>query len=605
MRPTYSGTIGWIQSTPAVPRARSLGVGRAMLVIVMLVCGAFLCLGSVARGAETEDYDWLVEPLFGEEDLIGRALEPHNLHDFDGTLYFLAHTAEAGREVWRSDGTTSGTMLVHDLYPGPSDSEARFLGNAGGQMYYAGLVDQDAFGIFRFDGVTTETIRLNEPSDWWRTLEFVDYNDELHFVTADAKLSKFTADGDIQEIWRSTETDAASDGKLLLHEGYLYFQIDEAFWRSNGQLDGTELLFELPIITYCYRWGPYHWMWRCEEVFPTDVKRVAVGNQMLVAAHYHLWDSSGWTTQLNTSRLYSVPLDKGAGVMPDEVSHPESRFYGAEFKSIMAGDTTAFLLGEVNRRPFIMSLISNGTTIEHETIFDFASAMAYIGGRAIILTSTSLAITDGTLEGTTWINQRRVSNSTTPRLLPLNPTGGEFCFFARDYISGSVPSPDGYELWKSDGTTTGTLRVADLVLGPEDGTAHEQIVSGNHLFFTATVGDDDRLLYALTTDSLLDTTPTLPLLTEPESTFGAFTVSVDFGQEVRVLREYEIEVENGVLCDLVDLGGGRFTIKVTPTSELPVDVWIPADVVRDSGANFNLASNVLRLIPPPSGWIVR
>ena len=43
---------------------------------------------------------------------------PSNLIAFDNTLYFSAFHPTSGRELWKSDGTTEGTVLVNDLRPG-------------------------------------------------------------------------------------------------------------------------------------------------------------------------------------------------------------------------------------------------------------------------------------------------------------------------------------------------------------------------------------------------------------------------------------------------------------------------------------------------------
>tara|TARA_B100000676_G_scaffold118885_1_gene118411 strand:+ start:149 stop:2371 length:2223 start_codon:yes stop_codon:yes gene_type:complete len=40
----------------------------------------------------------------------------------DGTLFFMAYTEENGRELWRSDGTPAGTYLVRDINPGSNSS---------------------------------------------------------------------------------------------------------------------------------------------------------------------------------------------------------------------------------------------------------------------------------------------------------------------------------------------------------------------------------------------------------------------------------------------------------------------------------------------------
>ena len=46
------------------------------------------------------------------------------LHIVSGKLFFLATDSTHGRERWCSDGTTSGTVLVKDINPGPLGSAA-------------------------------------------------------------------------------------------------------------------------------------------------------------------------------------------------------------------------------------------------------------------------------------------------------------------------------------------------------------------------------------------------------------------------------------------------------------------------------------------------
>jgi ELWxxDGT repeat protein len=65
---------------------------------------------------------------------------------------------------------------------------------------------------------------------------------------------------------------------------------------------------------------------------------------------------------------------------------------------------------------------------------------------------------------------------------------GSLVYFAAD-------DGDGYELWKSDGTTAGTMRVADLSASP-DGSRPDQLTNvGGTLFFTADDGVHGRELY--------------------------------------------------------------------------------------------------------------
>lgn len=48
--------------------------------------------------------------------------EPYFLTDVDGTLFFWADDGSSGWELWKSDGTESGTLMVKDINPGSGDS---------------------------------------------------------------------------------------------------------------------------------------------------------------------------------------------------------------------------------------------------------------------------------------------------------------------------------------------------------------------------------------------------------------------------------------------------------------------------------------------------
>ena len=43
---------------------------------------------------------------------------PDSLVEFKDKLYFAANDGETGRALFVSDGTTEGTQLVKDIYPG-------------------------------------------------------------------------------------------------------------------------------------------------------------------------------------------------------------------------------------------------------------------------------------------------------------------------------------------------------------------------------------------------------------------------------------------------------------------------------------------------------
>lgn len=54
----------------------------------------------------------------------------------DSLVYFEANDGLTGQELWRSDGTAAGTVLVKDIRPGVDGSSIRDLAVAGGKLFY-------------------------------------------------------------------------------------------------------------------------------------------------------------------------------------------------------------------------------------------------------------------------------------------------------------------------------------------------------------------------------------------------------------------------------------------------------------------------------------
>ena len=62
--------------------------------------------------------------------------EPSNLTNVNGTLFFAADDGANGPELWKSDGTAAGTVLVKDINPGSAGSGPYFLTNVNGTLFF-------------------------------------------------------------------------------------------------------------------------------------------------------------------------------------------------------------------------------------------------------------------------------------------------------------------------------------------------------------------------------------------------------------------------------------------------------------------------------------
>ena len=66
---------------------------------------------------------------------------PANLTNVGGTLFFTANDGINGAELWKSDGTTAGTVMVKDISPGAYygliSSNPANLTNVGGKLFFS------------------------------------------------------------------------------------------------------------------------------------------------------------------------------------------------------------------------------------------------------------------------------------------------------------------------------------------------------------------------------------------------------------------------------------------------------------------------------------
>ena len=67
----------------------------------------------------------------------GLESRPYDLTDVGGTLYFTADDGTHGCELWRSDGTEAGTVMVQDLNRGQKGSKPGWITVLGGRVFFS------------------------------------------------------------------------------------------------------------------------------------------------------------------------------------------------------------------------------------------------------------------------------------------------------------------------------------------------------------------------------------------------------------------------------------------------------------------------------------
>jgi ELWxxDGT repeat protein len=170
---------------------------------------------------------------------------PTELTDVDGTLFFTAHDPDHRRELWKSDGTEEGTVLVKDIRPGTSKSEPRNLTNVDGTLLFTANDGQHGYEFWKSDGTGDGTVLVKDifPGESWSwPSEFTIVNGTFFFKASDSE--------DRIQVWRSDGTEKgtylvesahpsinANAYDLTPYNGQLFFSMHTDF--KKGELFST------------------------------------------------------------------------------------------------------------------------------------------------------------------------------------------------------------------------------------------------------------------------------------------------------------------------------------------------------------------------------
>ena len=70
----------------------------------------------------------------------------------NGTLYFSGNEFTHGRELWKSDGTEAGTVLVSDIRPGTASGFPKYLTNINGKLFFQASDGTNGTELWILDG---------------------------------------------------------------------------------------------------------------------------------------------------------------------------------------------------------------------------------------------------------------------------------------------------------------------------------------------------------------------------------------------------------------------------------------------------------------------
>jgi ELWxxDGT repeat protein len=112
----------------------------------------------------------------------------NNFYNFNNYTYFLANDGNSGRELWRTDGTVNGTILLKDIFPGNQSSTPHNFFEINNKLYFIANNGINGKEIWETDGSTIGTkivsIIENSVSDP-NFSNFLIINNKAYFLATD------------------------------------------------------------------------------------------------------------------------------------------------------------------------------------------------------------------------------------------------------------------------------------------------------------------------------------------------------------------------------------------------------------------------------------
>lgn len=108
---------------------------------------------------------------------------PEGLINFNGTLYFRASDGRTGAELWKSNGTSSDTVIVKDIQPGPDTSWPDSLTQIGNRLVFTTQASSDMHGeLWSTDGTDSGTVMLRSYPPASGPKDLTRMNGRVYFV---------------------------------------------------------------------------------------------------------------------------------------------------------------------------------------------------------------------------------------------------------------------------------------------------------------------------------------------------------------------------------------------------------------------------------------
>ena len=373
-------------------------------------------------------------------------------------VFFAADDGVHGQELWTSDGTEAGTVMVNDIRPGEKGSHPALFAVIHGEAFFAANDGQHGNKMWISDGTASGTRLVGSgpsplPENW------------SGGGGAVARGSLFFTSHRTYQVWATDGTTAGTlrlgiEGECIARAGSTVFFVHNStseVWRTDGTRAGTFMLQRLRHPSALFACPGFT---RASGEMFYEGRDVAHGSEP--------WKSDG--------TLHGTRLVKDIEPGPDS-SYPAMLGGVANLAVFVTANRVMWWSdgtrsGTVHVHRFQHDVYGQGGSPVLEGTFFFNAAAGGLG--------RELWKSDGSPDGTTMVMD------INPGLASSNPLDaaaldGQLFFTADDGVHG-------YELWRTDGTEAGTSIVKDVNPGDASSSTDHLVSSGGLLFFGANDG---------------------------------------------------------------------------------------------------------------------
>ncbi len=190
---------------------------------------------------------------------LNESSNPSRFAPSGGTLFFQATDGVNGIELWKTDGTITGTLMVKDIYSGSSSSPSQ-LTDVNGTLFFVATDDLHGEALWKSDGTPGGTVVVKDilpgPGSNEEIQRFQSLGDRLFFRADDGihGVEPWISDGTItgtvmvKDIYPGLGDSLPND--LAVLNGEVYFRatdgsLGEELWKSDGTESGTAIVKDI------------------------------------------------------------------------------------------------------------------------------------------------------------------------------------------------------------------------------------------------------------------------------------------------------------------------------------------------------------------------